>query len=112
MIENEWVFVGDDRGALHVYDWKFLSHVKTFHEHEAPILAIKVGEDKNTVYFTGSDSKICMIRLVGHEWQLGDKIRGQSHDIMSLELMGDLLVSGGITTDFCFYPLQAGQFKG
>jgi len=27
-------------------------------------------------------------------------------------LVGDLLVSGGITTDFCFYPLQNGEFKG
>jgi hypothetical protein len=31
---------------------------------------------------------------------------------MALELIGDLLVSGGITTDFCFYPLQDGEFKG
>jgi hypothetical protein len=66
VIENQWVFVGDDKGSLHVYDWKFLSHVKSFHEHEAPILTIKVSENKNTVYFTGSDSKVCLIRLVGH----------------------------------------------
>jgi hypothetical protein len=42
VINGKWVFVGDDRGALHVYDWKFLSHVKTFHEHQAPVLAIRV----------------------------------------------------------------------
>lgn len=42
VIEKKWVFIGDDSGALHVYDWKYLSHVKTFHEHEAAILSIKV----------------------------------------------------------------------
>ena len=30
VIPNKWVLVGDDKGQLHVYDWKFLSHVKTF----------------------------------------------------------------------------------
>jgi len=42
VIANKWFFVGDDKGGLHVYDWKLLSHVKTFHEHEGPIMAIKV----------------------------------------------------------------------
>lgn len=107
-IDQQWVFVGDDKGALHVYDWKFLSHVKSFHEHEAPILAIKVSPKEKTVYFTGSDSKLCVIKLVAEEWHLGEKNRGQSHDIMSLELLSNCLISGGITTDFCFYPLRNG----
>jgi hypothetical protein len=53
-----------------------------------------------------------MIRLVGEEWQLGNKVRGQSHDVFALELFEGNLVSGGITTDFCFYPLQNGEFTG
>lgn len=100
--------MGDDKGGLHVYDWKFLSHVKSFHEHEGPILSIKISPKEETVYFSGSDSRICMIRLVGNEWRLGEKNRGQSHDVLSLELFDDYLISGGITTDFCFYPLQKG----
>ena len=112
VIQNKWVFVGDDRGCLHVYDWKFLAHVKTFHQHQAPVLAIKVSPEDSTVYFTGSDSKICMIRLVGDEWQLGEHIRGQSHDIFALQLYNGHLISGGITTDLCFYPLLNGQFSG
>lgn len=108
MIDKKWIFVGDDQGALHVYDWKFLAHVKSFHEHAAPILTIKVSANEDTVYFSGSDSKICMIKLVGNEWKLGEKLRGQSHDVLSLELIDNYLISGGITTDFCFYPLQNG----
>ena len=42
VIENKWVFVGDDKGGLHVYDWKYLSHIKTFHEHEASILTLRI----------------------------------------------------------------------
>ena len=64
VIEKKWVLVGDDKGSLHVYDWKFLSHLKTFHEHEAAILKIKVA-NANTVYFSGSDSKISVAKLIG-----------------------------------------------
>lgn len=78
------MFVGDEKGRLHVYDWKFLSHVKTFAEHEAPILSIKIDEESKSIYFTGSDSKICMARLVNDQWNLGLSVRGQSHDILSL----------------------------
>ena len=53
-----------------------------------------------------------MIRLLDSEWQLGQKIRGQSHDVFSLHLLGDYLISGGLTTDFCFYPLVSGAFEG
>ena len=42
VLEGKWVFVGDESGYLHVCDWKFGSHVKTFLQHAAPILTIKV----------------------------------------------------------------------
>jgi WD40 repeat protein len=111
-IAGKWVLVGDDKGSLHVYDWKLLSHVKTFSEHEGPILAIKIDEASNSVYFSGSDSKVCMARLVGEEWKLGLSIRGQSHDILSLEKFDKYLISGGLTTDLCFYKLDGGEFDG
>jgi hypothetical protein len=68
VIQNKWIFVGDDKGGLHVYDWKYMSHVKSFHEHVAAILSIKVDASTDTVYFSGSDSKIGMIRLVADRW--------------------------------------------
>lgn len=111
-IPNKWFFAGDEKGGVHVFDWKMLSHVKSFHQHCAPILALKVDAASSTVYFSGSDSQICMIRLVGEEWRLGGQVRGQSHDVMSLELMGEWLISGGITTDLCFNGLEAGELTG
>ena len=112
VIEGQWVIVGDESGRIHVLDWKFCTPVKSFHEHMAPILTIKVHPETMTVYFSGSDSKVGIIRLVGEEWRLGTGIRGQSHDIMSLELLGDYLISGGVSTDLCFYPLSEGEFTG
>lgn len=105
VMAGRWVFVGDNRGSFHIYDWKLLSHVKTFSEHQGPVLAIKIDEETKSVYFTGSDSKVCMVRLVNEEWKLGQHIRGQSHDILSLERLGRYLISGGLTTDLCFYQL-------
>lgn len=99
------MFVGDNKGSLHIYDWKLLSHVKTFSEHQGPVLAIKIDEETKSVYFTGSDSKVCMVRLVNEEWKVGQHIRGQSHDILTLERLGRYLISGGLTTDLCFYQL-------
>jgi hypothetical protein len=46
-----------------------------------------------------------MVRLVNDEWKLGLNVRGQSHDILSLERFGKYLISGGLTTDLCFYQL-------
>jgi WD40 repeat protein len=112
VIPGKWVFVGDNKGSLHIYDWKLLSHVKTFSEHQGPVLAIKVDDETKSVYFTGSDSKVGMVRLVNEEWKLGQHIRGQSHDILALERLGGYLVSGGLTTDICFYHLEAGEFNG
>jgi hypothetical protein len=83
-IANKWFIAGDERGGLHIYDWKLLSHTKSFHEHEGPILSIKVDADCNTVYFTGSDSKVGVVRLIDNEWKLGNSGRGQSHDVFSL----------------------------
>lgn len=49
-----------------------------------PILAIKIDEKSDTIYFSGSDSKVAAIRRVNNDWILAGEIRGQSHDIFSL----------------------------
>ena len=42
-------------------------------------------------------------------WVLSTEVRGQSHDIFSLAMLNSngekYLISGGITTDLCFYPI-------
>lgn len=87
-----------------------MTHVKTIRRHEAPILSIKLDSVKGVCYFSGSDSRISSIKLLDDKWILGSQVRGQSHDVYSLELCGDYLISGGITTDLCFYERnESGQ---
>jgi hypothetical protein len=54
--------VGDDSGAIHIYDYKTLGHLKTFKKHLGPILAVKIDKENNCIFFTGSDSKVSAIR--------------------------------------------------
>jgi hypothetical protein len=56
---GKYLFIGSDKGQLNIYETKYLTHIKTFHRHEATILSIIVSE--NICYFTGSDSKISSI---------------------------------------------------
>ena len=86
-----------------MYETKFITHVKTIKRHEAPILCLKLDEKTGVCYFSGSDSKISSIKLVNEKWVLSSEARGQSHDIFSLALFGQFLISGGVTTDLCFY---------
>ena len=60
--------VGDDSGAIHIYDYKTLGHLKTFKKHLGPILAIKIDQENQCIFFTGSDSKLGAIRRVNEEW--------------------------------------------
>jgi len=66
------------------------------------------------VYATGVDSRILTIQFVPEQqqWSFVSLFRGQSHDILSLVLLDkNTLLSGGITTDVCIYPLFNGRPK-
>ncbi len=102
---DKYILIGDNKGRLLIYDKKYLISNITFHHHEGPILAIKVLND--SVFYTGSDSKITCLKFVDNNWCFVHNIRGQSHDIFSLQLFdNDYLLSGGLTTDVCFYRLS------
>jgi hypothetical protein len=103
---DDYVVVGDTEGGLHIYDYRTLGHLKSFKKHLGPILAIKIDQENDTVFFTGSDSKVVAIKRVNEDWTLTGEVRGQSHDIFALEIVNDTLVSGGLTTDFCCYPIH------
>jgi hypothetical protein len=44
--------------------------LKSFKRHLGPILAIKIQEETDTIFFSGSDSKVAAIRRVNDEWVL------------------------------------------
>jgi len=44
--------------------------LKSFKRHLGPILAIKIDEESDTVFFSGSDSKVAAIRRINDDWVL------------------------------------------
>ena len=96
-------------GRICIVDTEFGSLLKEINFHRGPVLAIRVLN--GSVFATGSDSRIISIQHLGGEWRVTSKERGQSHDILCLEAVGDRqLLSGGVTTDICSYRLEKGQF--
>jgi hypothetical protein len=69
-VENDFIAVADDTGAMNIYDYNNLGHLKTFKKHLGPILTIKIDKVNSTIYYSGSDSKVIAIRRVNEEWLL------------------------------------------
>jgi len=67
---DDYVVVGDSEGALHIYDFRTQGHLKTFKRHMGPILSIKIDGESDTIFFTGSDSKVAAVRRVNGDWVL------------------------------------------
>lgn len=79
----------------------FINKIK---KHEGPILSII--ENSGAIYVTGCDSKIVCLKEIKGKFIATSDIRGQSHDILSICLIdGKTLVSGGLSTDICYYSL-------
>lgn len=111
---NGHLYVGDANGCLSIFETQYLTLVKRIKKHEAAILAIVGSEKHNCVYVSGCDSRIiCVRQLATEEFVVSSQCRGQSHDIYSMVLLGDdVLLSGGLTTDLCYYQLLNGNFTG
>lgn len=102
---------GDSKGQVTIWDSTNFVELAHFREHRGDITALCPGPD-NSLYATGVDSKItAMSKVESKGWVYTSCIRGQSHDINALCLSGaDTLISGGVTTDICVYPLANGRF--
>ena len=86
--------------------------MKTFRQHQAPILCIKPDQVNECVYVSGVDSKVIALKyMVEQGWVLVGEVRAQSHDIYALEMHAGMLLSGGLTTDICFYQLNNGALQ-
>jgi len=103
---------GDSKGQVTIWDSVNFIELVNFKEHKGDVTAL-CAEAENSLYATGVDSKItAMSKVESKGWIYTSCIRGQSHDINSLCMSSvDTLISGGITTDICIYPLVNGRFK-
>ena len=111
-----YLISGDSKGEISIWDDNFGTLVKKFNQLQGDILTMEINPVFDCLYATGVDSRVVSIALSSsvdedgtsgpEEWVLSSIYRGQSHDIKSLVMLGkNSLISGGITTDICFYKL-------
>lgn len=68
-------------------------------------------ENNKSIFATGCDSKVICLKEINGKFVVSSEVRGQSHDILGMCFIdGNILVSGGLSTDLCYYPLENGDF--
>lgn len=63
LIENEFLFSGDSKGNLKIWDIKYGTLVKSFNQLKADINTIAVNKVHGIVYATGTDSRILSVKF-------------------------------------------------
>ncbi|KRX02284.1 WD40-repeat-containing domain [Pseudocohnilembus persalinus] len=111
--QNDILIAGSNEGSIFFFETKFGTLIKSYKKHEADILQMKLHPFLPKLYCTGSDSKIIVYDVSSPQnISFLQEFRGQSHDIFALDFVNNNeLVSGGYTTDLCFYELSDGAFQ-
>lgn len=111
---SDFLVVGGKEGRVAVLDSNFGAIVRTFNVATADVTAIAIDEKNNRFFFTGFDSRVFMVSYdaEARDFNLVAKTRGQTHEINALELDSNrsLLMSGGKTSDLCYYKLDLAGF--
>lgn len=100
---------GDSQGSVNIWESQYGTLVTSLHTHEADILALTYFNE--CLYAAGVDSKVVQIKEASGTWRITGKCRGQSHDIYALAA-ATVLISGGVTTDLCLYPVDLFDSEG
>lgn len=100
-VVNDFVVAGAGDGVLSFWDSRQGVLVQSIKTHQADVLCL-CAKDSN-VYASGVDSKVVRCSLNGNEWIITGTAKGQSHDIRSLDTIGENLISGGVNSDICIY---------
>ena len=106
------VACGDKAGFVSIWDMEVSVRKVALKTHKGPILAMRAAEARDTIYATGCDSLLVAVQKEEEHWKVQNSERGQSHDVLALEVVDKrTLVSGGITTDLCIHALtESGYF--
>lgn len=97
-----YVLTGEGNGNVSFWDGEKGILLQKIRSHEGDILCLC--EKNGDVYASGVDSKVIRFSLNENEWIITGKAREQSHDIRTLTVVNEFLVSGGVTSDICIYP--------
>ena len=115
LFNESFLVSGDSTGEVTFWDTVHGTQLQTFNQLKADILTIEVNPKHGFVYASGVDSRVLSIQLTkqksAQKWVVQNVFRGQSHDIRALLLQDadHKLLSAGVTTDVCVYPLTNGR---
>jgi WD40 repeat protein len=114
IFNNDFIVVGGKDGRVAILDSNFGAIVRTFTASLADVTSIAVDAKHHRFFFSGYDSRVFMVNYDedARDFNLVAKTRGQTHEINALELDNkrSRLISGGKTSDLCFYKLDITGF--
>lgn len=102
------IISGDSSGKTSFWDGKTGTLLSASAVHKADVLTLCVNKDENTVYSSGVDPVIMMhvkSKTAGNgyeKWLKSVQRIVHTHDVNSLQLAGEFLISGGVDTNLVF----------
>jgi len=106
---------GDSLGHVQVWEGQHGTLLHSFQSHRADVLTLVEDPIRSAIFAAGVDHKVVMFQWVqtnGLEtskavkrgkWVYSCHRRQHTHDVRTLAITGELLVSGGIDTQLCLY---------
>lgn len=104
---------GDSLGHVQIWDGTHGTLLHSFQSHRADVLSLVEDAKNHAIFAAGIDHKVVMFQWVqtqsaggassGGKWIYSCHRRQHTHDIRTLTVAGDVLVSGGVDTQLCMY---------
>lgn len=106
------IISGDSSGKTSFWDGKTGTLLSVSAAHKADVLTLCLNKDENIVYSSGVDPVIIMYvksetaGSAGEKWLKSVQRIVHTHDVYSIQLTREFLVSGGVDTNlvFCKFP--------
>ncbi|XP_033755544.1 U3 small nucleolar RNA-associated protein 4 homolog [Pecten maximus] len=109
---------GDSRGKTSFWNGEQGTLIKSFLSHKADVFCLCVDKTETSVLSSGVDSTVVQFEYTStqkdSDWKVWVKSLAHfrhTHDVRSLALANDHIVSGGVDTNLVVYRLQLGKKK-
>ncbi|XP_069113108.1 U3 small nucleolar RNA-associated protein 4 homolog [Argopecten irradians] len=109
---------GDSRGKTSFWNGEQGTLIKSFLSHKADVFCLCVDKTEMSVLSSGVDSTVVQFEYTStqkdSDWKVWVKSLAHfrhTHDVRSLALANDHIVSGGVDTNLVVYRLQPGKKK-
>nr|XP_002128329.1 U3 small nucleolar RNA-associated protein 4 homolog [Ciona intestinalis] len=103
VLSDYTVVSGDSFGRIQFWNGKHGTLLQSLHVHRADVLTLCRGTTESSIYAAGVDPRVLSFKLTNSEdptsWVKGPMLQKHTHDVRSLALVNDLIVSGGVDTN-------------